>query len=268
MSRIKEVFRRLKREGRCALIPYFMGFYPNSKVFESLLIAAQDSGADLVEVGIPFSDPIADGPTIQEAGSVALSQGATARKILDFLRKMRSKLSLPVIVMTYTNLILQYGIDAFFRDCASAEVEGSILADLPVEESRVFKAAAGKNNVDVIQLAAPTSTRNRLMKIARESQGFIYFVSVTGVTGARPNEKFELKSYIERLRAVSDLPICVGFGIATPKQAAAMARIVDGVIIGSAIIGTIKRSKGDAANAAVYFLRRMRKAIDEVGERI
>jgi tryptophan synthase alpha chain len=264
MSSITDTFMRLSGENRCALIPYFMSFYPDRDTFRSLLLASQNAGADVIEVGVPFSDPIADGPAIQEAGQVALAQGATVEKALELLGELRGRLSVPLVVMTYANLVLVYGSERFFGDARDAGVRGAVIPDLSLEDSAEFAKAASKSGVDLIQFVAPTTPAERLVKIARRARGFTYLVSVIGVTGTRPGEDFHLDEYVKRVRSAIALPVCVGFGIATASQAAAVAPTADGVIMGSALVELIrKHGTAGAVRAVGAFLKDARKAIDD-----
>jgi tryptophan synthase alpha chain len=243
-----------------------MSFYPDEQTFRSLLLAAQEAGADIIEVGIPFSDPIADGLTIQEAGQTALSSGASPRRTLKLLRNMRKEISVPLVIMTYANLILQYEPDRFLKDASLAGAAGIVIPDLILEESVALKASANRHGIDLIQFIAPTTRTERLHHIAEAAQGFIYLVSVTGVTGARPGQNFDLKRYVRAIHKAANVPVCVGFGIATPAQAASVAEVADGVIIGSAIIQAIKKHKSNPVKAAGRFLRKVRKAMDARGD--
>jgi tryptophan synthase alpha chain len=266
MNDIGGIFKRLRAKNKCALIPYLMAYYPSKRVFPDVLLAAQDAGADLIEVGIPFSDPIADGPAIQRAGQTALAEGATAGRVFETLSRMNGKLAVPLVIMTYSNLLIRRGVGAFFADARRAGALGAVIPDLGLEESPPFRDAARKHGVDLIQFVAPTTPKDRIGKIAREADGFVYLVSVTGVTGARPGENFDLRSCVEAIRAAGNLPVCVGFGIATPTQAANVAKIADGVIIGSAIVGVASNcSPGRASVRVGRFLNRIRKAMDSDG---
>jgi tryptophan synthase alpha chain len=260
---LAKIFEKLSGENRCALMPYFMSFYPNSDTFKSLLLASQDAGADVIEVGVPFSDPIADGPAIQEAGQVALAQRATPGKVLELLGELRGRLTVPLVIMTYANPILAYGTRRFFEDACKVGVRGAVIPDLSLEDSAVFGKAASNSGVDLIQFVAPTTPVERLGKIAKRARGFTYLVSVTGVTGARPGEDFRLGEYVRQVREAIALPVCVGFGIATPSQAAAVAGFADGVIMGSALVGIVREyGAADAAGATGAFLKGIREAID------
>jgi tryptophan synthase alpha chain len=264
MNSIADTFEKLAGENRCALMPYLMSFYPNKKTFKALLLASQDAGADVIEVGVPFSDPIADGPAIQGAGQVALARGATVGTVIELLGELRDRLSVPLVIMTYANPILAYGTRRFFEDAFKVGVRGAVIPDLSLEDSTVFGKAASNSGVDLIQFVAPTTPSERLGKIAKHARGFIYLVSVTGVTGARPGEGFRLGKYVKQVRGAVPLPVCVGFGIATPSQAAAVAGFADGVIMGSALVETVRDyGAADAAHAVGAFLTNIRRAIDD-----
>jgi len=264
MNSITDTFKKLEGENRCALMPYFMSFYPDGKTLKSLLLASQDAGADVIEVGVPFSDPIADGPAIQEAGEVALTRGATVEKVLELLGELHDRLSVPLVIMTYANPVLAYGTRRFFEDACKVGVRGAVVPDLSLEDSTVFSKAASNSGVDLIQFVAPTTPSERLGKIAKRARGFTYLVSVTGVTGARPGENFHLGKYVKQVRSAIPLPVCVGFGIAAPLQAAAVARFADGVIMGSALVETIRDyGAADAAHAVGAYLKNIRRAIDD-----
>ncbi|MCK4908369.1 MAG: tryptophan synthase subunit alpha [Planctomycetes bacterium] len=266
MLTLKEVFKNLKAKDRCALIPYFMGGYPNDKAFKELLLAAQRSGADMIEVGIPFSDPIADGPTIQEAGQIALSRGTTLQKTLNLISSLRDKLSIPIIIMSYANILFQYGLDNFCQKAFRCGVKGVIIPDLSLEESISFKKTINTRQIKLIQFIAPTTPRKRLTSITKSAEGFIYLISVTGVTGTRPNKDFNFKEYINTVRKITTLPVCIGFGIANEKQAAIASQTADGIIIGSALIEIIKRHQPDKATRAVAaFLKKIRNKMDNQG---
>jgi tryptophan synthase alpha chain len=241
-----------------------MANYPDAKTFSNLLFAAQEAGADLIEVGLPFSDPIADGPTIQEAGQTAMRNDATVQNVFALLQELPDSFSVPLVIMSYANLFLQYGLDGFFETAARVGISGAVIPDLGLEESDPYREAAGKHGIDLIQFVTPTTHESRLAAIADKACGFIYLVSVTGVTGARPGKKdFDLQDQIENIRAATDKPICIGFGIATPVQAAAMSKLADGVIIGSAIIDLIKQHPiSDVPAAVENFLRQVRDKID------
>lgn len=265
MKSIKEIFQNLISEKRCALIPYFMAFYPNKAAFKRLLLSAQEAGADMIEIGIPFSDPIADGPTIQEAGQAALSNSATLDDVFSLLTDTRKKLSVPLIIMSYANLLLNHGLERFFKRAYIAGVRGVVIPDLIIEESLPFREAANNYGVKLVQFVTPTTPKMRLRQIAKTAQGFIYLISVTGVTGARPGKRFDLRRLVKMVKRLTDTPVCVGFGIAEPEQAASVAKVADGIIIGSALIEIIKGNKRDITGAVGRFLKSVRIAIDAPG---
>ena len=270
MRSIRATFERLRRARRKALIPFIMGGHPSPRSTASLLLALEDAGADLIEVGIPFSDPLADGPIIQEASARALSQGATPRRVLDAVASVRGRIQVPVVCLTYWNPVIQFGLrqngsspGAFIRAARSCGVAGLIVPDMPIEEGEALRQAAASAGLCAIFLAAPTSPPQRLRAIARVSSGFIYYVSVAGTTGPRARLPVGLVHGIRQLRLLTAKPICVGFGISTPAQAASVARIADGVIVGSALLEAMRGARGPSATRqrAAAFVRRLRRAV-------
>ena len=267
MGPIHAAFDRLRRTGHKALIPFVMGADPSPSATSQLLPALEDAGADLIEVGIPFSDPLADGPVIQAASARALKQGATPQRVLAAVAAARRRLHVPVVLLSYWNPIVQFGGRdspvAFLRAANDCGVSGVIVPDLPVEEGRPLQQAARQVGVAAIFLAAPTSPPERLRLIARASDGFIYYVSVTGTTGARRALPPGLVHGVRQLKLLTTKPVCVGFGISTPAQARAVAAIADGVIVGSALIKAMEGAVGaSAARArARSFVARLRAAI-------
>jgi tryptophan synthase alpha chain len=240
MSRIDQTFSRLRKRGERALIPYFTAGDPSLKDTRALILEAARQGAGLIELGVPFSDPLADGPVIQRASQRALAAGVTLPRVLDMVREVRAELDLPLVFLTYYNPLLAFGLKAFSRTASEVGVDGVIVADLPPEEAGPLSAEARAAGLDVIHLVAPTSPPERIRLIARRSRGFIYAVSLTGVTGARAELPPDLAQYLRNLRAVTVKPICVGFGISTPEQAAAVANYADGIIVGSAIVRLVE----------------------------
>jgi len=236
MSRIKSVFK----PGYKALIAYITAGYPDMATTEKAAMALAESGVDIIELGIPFSDPLADGATIQRASFHALQQGATPATCLEAAARIRRKIATPLVFMTYYNPVLNYGPDKFCRDCAVAGIDGFIIPDLPAEEGAEMEAITRQNGLDLIYLLAPTSTGERIATVAAHSRGFIYLVSLTGVTGARADLPPELEDFVGRVRKKAKLPLCVGFGVATPQQARRIAAIADGVIVGSRLIQLIE----------------------------
>ena len=270
MERIRTTFNSLRRRHRKALIPFVMGGYPDLSMTAPLLLSLEDAGADLIEVGIPFSDPLADGPVIQEASARALARGATPARVLAAVASVRHRLSAPVVCLSYWNPLVQFGgngprlTPASFVRCACASgVSGVIVPDLPVEEAHTLRQAASREGLATIFLAAPTSPPQRLRAIARASEGFIYYVSLTGTTGARRTLPEGLVHGVRQLKLLTPKPVCVGFGISTPAQVATVVRIADGVIIGSALIQTMARIRGRSAmlRSARVFLKRLRQAV-------
>lgn len=241
---IRETLDALRARGELALIPYLTGGYPSMSAFSQHLQATAASGADLIEIGIPFCDPIADGPTIQHSSQVALAQGASLPAIFESIRA--ASIEQPLIFMSYLNPLLAYGQQRVLEHMAAARVRGLIIADLPVEESDPWLAIARDQGVDLIFLAAPTSTDARLREIARRASGFIYAVSRTGTTGTQAALSSDLGQFLGRIRAVTDAPIAVGFGISSPQQVASLRGQADGVVIGSKLVDTI-RNAGDLA---------------------
>lgn len=216
------------------MIPYYTAGYPTREACRDALRAAAAAGADLVEVGIPFSDPLADGPTIQRSTQAALEQGMTVAGVLQLVRD--AQLSIPVVLMTYVNPVLAYGVERFAADARAAGVAGALFTDLPAGAAPELERAMDGAGLDVIRLVAPTTTDERLAVAVNGAGGFIYLISRLGVTGARPDAPVDLDRHVRRLRAVTLLPIAVGFGIGTPAQAAAAARWADGVVVGSALV--------------------------------
>jgi tryptophan synthase alpha chain len=245
MGRIQQTFGRLQRRGERALAAYFTAGDPSLAETTQLIEEAALRGADLIELGVPFSDPLADGPVIQRAAQRALAGGVTLHKVLNLVREVRDRLGPPIALLTYYNPLFRYGLKPFAQDAVAAGVDGVIVADLPPEEAGPLAAEAKTAGLDLIHLVAPTSPPDRMRLIARKSGGFIYFVSLTGVTGARTTLPPDLAGNLRQLRAVTTKPVCVGFGISTPDQVAAVAPYVDGVIVGSAIVGLIEAHRSD-----------------------
>ena len=258
-------FERLRRAHRAALIPFVMGGDPSLALTGPLLIALEDAGADVIEVGIPFSDPLADGPVIQAASARALAHGATPRRILGAIAAIRPRLRVPLVCLTYWNPVLQFGAGpaAFVRAVHQSGFSGIIVPDLPVEEGAPLRQAASREGLATIFLAAPTSPPDRLRAIAKASEGFIYYVSVTGTTGVRRILPPELFHGVRQLKLLTTKPVCVGFGISTPSQAALVARVADGVIVGSALVRAIAgmRGRDSIVRAAASIVRRLRHAV-------
>jgi tryptophan synthase alpha chain len=237
VQRIADLFAGARNEGRAALMPYLTLGYPTPEMSLTLVKAAVEGGADMLELGIPFSDPLADGPTIQRASSIALRQGMTVTRCLAMAHDLRRQgVEVPFTLMGYYNPILAYGEARFCRECRETGIDGLIVPDLPPEEGATLESACRQQGLALIYLIAPTSTPGRIRLLAERSQGFVYLVSVTGVTGARDSLAPGLADFVRRVRKATDKPLAVGFGISGPEQAAQVASLADGVIVGSAFI--------------------------------
>jgi tryptophan synthase alpha chain len=256
MSRIEKIFRQGARK---ALIPYITVGYPD---LESTVQAAQvleAAGADIIELGIPFSDPMADGVTIQESSYRALLKGVNTDTCLEAARRIRSRSQIGLVFMTYYNPVYAYGLQRFCQAAAAAGVDGLIVPDLPPEEGEKLETAAAEAGLDLIYLLAPTSTQARIQRVAERSHGYIYLVSVAGVTGARQSLPPDLQAFIARVRQAAQQPLCVGFGISSAEQAGLIAQVADGVIIGSKIIQLMQSAPDLQAMEA--FVREVREAL-------
>ncbi len=243
MSRIAARFATLKAEGRGALIPFLEAWDPDPATSMEILRGMPAAGADLIEIGCPFTDPMADGPTVQLAGRRALNVGATMAHTLAMVREFRTENNeIPIILMGYLNPILSYGPARFCTDAAASGVDGLIIVDLPSEEADLMAADAAKNGLDIIRLVAPTTDEDRLPLVLAGSSGFVYYVSITGVTGTRTASGAELADAIPRIRKFTDLPIAVGFGVRSPDQAAAAVEAADAAVVASALIDNMVSS--------------------------
>ncbi len=254
-------FAAWRAAGHRALIPYLTCGFPDPAATPGLLDALADGGADIIELGVPFSDPVADGPTIQRASQVALAHGVTLAQTLDVLRAFRRRHDTAVVLFTYLNPLLRYGVERFVRDAADAGAQGVLVTDLPVGGDTAIERALEASPLRLIRLIAPTTPRGRAQEIAAGAHGFVYYIARTGVTGASTALRASLADEVAALRAVTSVPVAVGFGISTPAQAAAVAAAADGVIVGSALIDAIEQGGVEAARA---LMRAMRRAIDEV----
>ena len=255
MSRIKEAFAKGK-----AFIPFITCGDPDLETTERLVREMAAKGADLIELGIPFSDPTAEGPVIQGANIRALSAGTTTDKIFDLVQRLRQDITIPLAFMTYANVVFSYGAERFIGLCSKLGVDGIILPDLPYEEKEEFLPLCRQYGVDLISLIAPTSA-DRIAMIAKEADGFIYIVSSLGVTGVRSEITTDISKMVEVVRANTDVPCAVGFGISTPEQAAKMSQYADGVIVGSAIVRQIAQYGRDAVQPVGEYVAKMKEAI-------
>jgi tryptophan synthase alpha chain len=253
MSRIGKTFDRLRRAGRAALMPYLAMGYPQRDSALSLVPAAVAAGADLVELGVPFSDPLADGATIQAASQQALANGMSLALCLEQAATLRAKgVAVPLVLMSYYNPILQMGPEAFARRAAAAGIDGTIVPDLPPEEAGTLSSALRGQRIDPVFLLPPTADEVRARHVAGQSRGFLYLVSLAGVTGARDRLPPDLEAFVARVRGITRLPLAVGFGISTPAQAAQVARVADGVIVGSALVRVVGTAADPAAAAGAF----------------
>jgi len=256
MGRIGDRFAELGRRGERALMPFITAGDPDLGVTEALIPALAEAGADVIEVGVPFSDPTAEGPTIQRSSERALASGTTLRRILGLVKTLRSRTDVPLVLMGYTNSFLTMGERNFPEAAREAGVDGVITVDCPPEEEPAYYDNLETCGIDAILLAAPTTTEARLAMLAARTRGFFYYVSLTGVTGARTGLPPRLVENLARIRAISKVPVCVGFGISTPEQAEHMGRHADGVVVGSALVDCIARaaSRESAIDDAAAFV--------------
>jgi tryptophan synthase alpha chain len=258
LEHIEQVFTVLKAQGRAALMPYYTLGFPDPADAVTVVAALARSGADLIELGVPFSDPLADGPTIQHSTQVALEKGISVKKCLELVTQIRQAgVQQPLLLMGYVNPLLAYGAERFVQDAARAGADGMIIPDLPVEEAGLLEDACRACGLALVFLLPPTTGPERMQMILSRASGFVYLVSLTGVTGARRELPPDLESFVLRVRARTNLPLAVGFGISTAQQAAAVGALADGVIVGSALIEAIGRAN-DPAPAAASFMRQLR----------
>ncbi|MCQ6276908.1 tryptophan synthase subunit alpha [Bacillus sp. V3B] len=255
MNKIQQIFSNGK-----AFIPFITAGDPSMEITEQLVLQMAEAGADLIELGIPFSDPMAEGPVIQEADYRALAGGATTDKLFDMMRKIRRSSDVPVAFMTYMNPIFTYGTDRFMKNCQEVGVDAVIVPDVPYEEKEELMSYCTKYGITLISMIAPTSN-NRIRIIASEAEGFIYCVSSMGVTGVRTEISNDVEEMIKLAKEVKDIPCAIGFGISTPEQAAKMAGISDGVIVGSAIVKIVAQYGSDCVPHVVEYVRNMKNAI-------
>lgn len=266
MNRIDKKFARLRGEGKAALIPFVTAGDPDLQTTLGILRALEQNGADCIELGVPFSDPMADGPTIQRSSERALRKGASLPGVLRMVRKFRRTSQIPLILFGYYNPFFRHGLKRFCQEAKAAGVDGILCVDLPPEESAELKRWADADELDTIFLLSPTSDIGRIRLVARQGRGFIYYVSVTGVTGARRRFEDRLRAQVARVQRFTSLPVGVGFGISTPKQAAWIASFADGAVVGSALVEVIERAAGSRAKVkeAGRFVARLKRAMGKV----
>jgi len=259
-SRIGETFARLQAEGKTALMPFHTAGFPTLESSKEIIRALIDAGADMIEVGIPFSDPIADGPSVQGTGQIALNNGTRLKDCIELVRQLRAEgVTAPLLLMGYYNPILKYGIERYAADCAAAGVDGFIVPDLPAEEAEALREACTVHGRDLIFMVAPTSTDDRLAAAAARGSGFLYCVSVTGVTGARDSMSETLGDYLARVRTHTDLPLAIGFGISKPEHVRQVGEIAQGAIVGAALINALNEADDAEKPArAAEFVRYLR----------
>ena len=256
MTRIDKKFQELRASRRKAFIPYITAGDPDLKTSLELVLALDRAGADVIELGVPFSDPIADGPVVQRATERALKSHTTLRDILQLGGEIRKRSQVPMLIMSYYNPLLHYGLDKLAHDAAASGFDGILASDLTVEESEPFVAAMSKSGLNTVFLVAPTSSPERIRKIAQASTGFLYAVSRTGVTGERQELSTELRSFLQTLRGYTSVPIAVGFGISKPEHVQAVWQEADGAVVGSALVREIEENAGgDLPNRVAAFTR-------------
>jgi len=263
LNRLDATFERLNAEHKKALITYLMAGDPSLAQTEQLVLALELAGADVIELGVPFSDPIADGPVIQRAAQRALQGGTSLRQILELVKSLRQRTNVPIVLMLYYNSINALGHETFCRAAKEAGVDGLIVPDMPPDEAGPLKGPAEAAGLKLIFLLAPTSTPGRRKFVARESHGFVYYVSLTGITGAKLTDVADVGENVQKIRKVADIPIAVGFGVATPDDAARVSKIADGVIVGSAIVRVIESCQEgrDMIGEVVEFVKSLKSAM-------
>lgn len=245
MSRLEMTFGRLKANGHKALVAYIMAGDPTLHETEQLVLELERAGADVIELGVPFSDPIADGPVIQQAAGRALKSGTSLRKIVASVAHVRTMTQIPIVLMAYYNTIHAFGAADFCREAVKAGVDGLIVPDMPPDEADPLLGPAGESGLNLIFLLAPTSTPARRGLVAKQSRGFLYYVSLTGITGARLHDVANVEDNVKKIKQQSRVPVMVGFGVATPEDAARVARVADGVIVGTAIVRLVEQHAQD-----------------------
>jgi tryptophan synthase alpha chain len=256
LSRITSVFTQARHT---ALIPYITVGYPSVEITLKAVSLFASAGCDIIELGIPFSDPLADGATIQQASYEALRQGATPKLCLEVAQELRQQVGIPLMFMTYYNPVLKFGLEQFCSRCADVGIDGLIIPDLPPEEGKELEESTRRHGLDLVYLLSPASTEERIKLVTGRSSGFVYLVSLTGVTGARDRLPEELESFVARVRRETEKPLCVGFGVSTPEQAQRVARVADGVIVGSRIIQLLDEDK--SLKNACSFVKSLREAL-------
>ena len=261
MNRIQEKFQQLEAQGRKAFIPFITAGDPSLNATERFIITMADAGADIIEIGIPFSDPAADGPVISRANVRAMQAGVNVHSTFEMLSRVRERTNIPLAFLIYANIIFSYGIERFFVRCAEIGIDGVIIGDVPIEEEGEFAPFAKANGVEIIRMIAPTS-HSRTERICKDAGGFLYCVSSMGVTGVRSSVESNLTSMFEQIDRHCKVPTAIGFGVGTPEQAKAAAKFANGVIVGSAIVKLIEQYAEQADRRLFDFVSSMRFALD------
>ncbi|MFA5272468.1 MAG: tryptophan synthase subunit alpha [Candidatus Omnitrophota bacterium] len=256
MITLKEKFNQLKKQGKKAFIAYIPFGFPTVKATKDIILTLQKAGVDILELGIPFSDPIADGPVIQEATSIALARGANTTKLFSLLSELKKDIKIPIVFMTYYNPVFRFGVERFFNNMARSGVSGILTVDLSIDESKEYLKNARKFDIGTIFFITPVTPKSRAKAIIRASSGFVYYISVTGITGMREISYFSLAKHLKELKKMTTLPVCVGFGIHSKKQVDEVCKISDGAIVGSAIVKFIKEN-----HSKQNFLSRLEKYV-------
>jgi tryptophan synthase alpha chain len=263
MGRIESRFSALRTRGERALVPFVTAGDPNLPTTETLVLAIAEAGADLIEIGVPFSDPLAEGPTIQRSSERALRSGTTLRGVLGLIKNLRPKLDQPLVLMGYANVFLAMGERNFAVAAKEVGVDGVITVDLPPEEGELFFDSLIEHDIDPILLASPTTSETRLAALAEKTRGFLYYVSLTGVTGARKEIAAGLEEAVSRIRRISEIPVCVGFGLSTPEQVGEVGRFADGAVVGSALVNLIEAAEtpGLAVASVSEFVAKLKNTL-------
>jgi len=263
MSRIESCFAELRKRGERALVPFLTAGDPNLPTTEALVLAMAEAGADLIEIGVPFSDPTAEGPTIQRSSERALRSGTTLRGVLRLIQNLRPKLDQPLVLMGYANVFLTMGERNFAEAASEVGVDGVITVDLPPEEGELLFDSLIEKGVDPVLLASPTTSDSRMAMLVERTRGFLYYVSLTGVTGARKEIAAGLEEAVAKIRRISEIPVCVGFGLSTAEQVAEIGRFADGAVVGSALVDLIEAAEtaGPAVASVSDFVAKLKHAL-------
>lgn len=263
MNRIDATLARCRREERKALVMFLTAGDPTMATTEALIPAIAEAGADILEIGVPFSDPMADGPTIQAASERALASGANLRDILEMIRRVRVRCDIPVVLFSYYNVLMRYGVDRLANDSTKAGIDGWLVVDVPAEEAAEIRPALDAHNLHLIPLMAPTTPDKRARRVLTQAGGFVYYITVTGVTGARKDVPPDLTDRLQALKRITDLPVMAGFGVSSPEMARKVSRHADGVVVGSALINLVSRagSCAEAVAAARDFVGSLARAL-------